>query len=242
MIVSAHGCPGSDWMSPICHGRPPEGSVSISRRSSSASSRSAPGRTLRPRGRACTVSLKPVGMVTLYHRPTDGWDPAMTPPRRIEIGSPSLRWRVTDPDAPVDSLQPAHPLLARPNHIGLRDWSGWDKERGLYFASSWNEAYAPLLGMSDQGESLSRRSDFRRDRQGPSYSCEPRAPSSTRQARSRGLPAHRQFRAACLRPNREHPIGYRLGTSGWGVGWITGLRGSGTCSGTGDGMLGGSSG
>ncbi|HVK92391.1 MAG TPA: PIG-L family deacetylase, partial [Mycoplana sp.] len=92
-------------------------------------------------------------LVTLYHRPTDGWDPAMTPPRRIEIGSPSLRWRVTDPDAPVDSLQPAHPLLARPNHIGLRDWSGWDKERGLYFASSWNEAYAPLLGMSDRGES-----------------------------------------------------------------------------------------
>ncbi len=45
-------------------------------------------------------------LVTLYHRPTDGWQPDDTPPRRIEIGSPSLRWRVTDPAAEVTVLEP----------------------------------------------------------------------------------------------------------------------------------------
>jgi LmbE family N-acetylglucosaminyl deacetylase len=91
-------------------------------------------------------------LVTLYHRPSDGWDPASTPPRRLEIGSPSLRWRVTNPDAPVDVLTPDHPLLSGPNRIGLGDWAGWDKERGLYFASRWDEAYEPLLAMHDAGE------------------------------------------------------------------------------------------
>ncbi|MBF9232644.1 PIG-L family deacetylase [Microvirga alba] len=91
-------------------------------------------------------------LVTLYHRPTDGWDPARTPPRPITIGSPSLRWRVTNPNAPVEILEPNHPLLAGPNRIEATDWADWDKERGLYFASSWDQAYTPLTAMSDHGE------------------------------------------------------------------------------------------
>jgi len=91
-------------------------------------------------------------LVTLYHRPSDGWDVDSTPPRPIEIGSPSLRWRVTDPQAPVTVLEPDHTLLAGPNRIGAEDWNGWDKERGLYFASCWDKAYTPLLAMSDKGE------------------------------------------------------------------------------------------
>ena len=74
-------------------------------------------------------------LVTLYHRPSDGWNPDETPPRHLEIGLPSLRWRVTDPKAPVKVLLPDHPLLTGPNRIGPADWEGWDKERGLYFAS-----------------------------------------------------------------------------------------------------------
>ncbi|MEO1103749.1 MAG: hypothetical protein AAFW98_08500, partial [Pseudomonadota bacterium] len=35
-------------------------------------------------------------LVTLYHRPWDNWDPDVIPPRRLEIGQPSLRWRVTE--------------------------------------------------------------------------------------------------------------------------------------------------
>jgi LmbE family N-acetylglucosaminyl deacetylase len=91
-------------------------------------------------------------LVTLYHRPVDGWIASSTPPRPLEIGSPSLRWRVTDPAAPVSVLAPAHKLLSGPNRIGPEDWTGWDKERGLYFASRWDAAYEPLLSMHDAGE------------------------------------------------------------------------------------------
>lgn len=91
-------------------------------------------------------------LVTLYHRPSDGWNPDQTPPRRVVIGSPSLRWRVTDPAATVEMLAPEHPLLAEPNRIGPNDFADWNKERGLYFASSWDESYQPLLSMSDAGE------------------------------------------------------------------------------------------
>ncbi len=91
-------------------------------------------------------------LVTLYHRPGDGWSPDETPPRRLQIGLPSLRWRVTDPAAPVTVLLPDHPLLTTPNRIGAEDWAGWDKERGLYFAASWDAVYKPLLAINDKGE------------------------------------------------------------------------------------------
>jgi hypothetical protein len=88
-------------------------------------------------------------LVTLYHRPGDGWDPAATPPRRIAIGAPSYRWRVTDPAAPVRMLAPDAQVLRAPNAIGPGDWEGWVRERGLYFASDWDDAYRPLLEMAD---------------------------------------------------------------------------------------------
>ena len=91
-------------------------------------------------------------LVTLYHRPSDGWDPQAVPPAFLKIGSPSIRYRVTDAAAPVEVLEPDHPLLNYPNVIGEADWANWDKERGLYFASEWDEAYKPLLAMSDAGE------------------------------------------------------------------------------------------
>ncbi|QTK82790.1 PIG-L family deacetylase [Agrobacterium tumefaciens] len=91
-------------------------------------------------------------LVTLYHRPTDGWNVETTPVRRLEIGKPSLRWRVTDPQAEVTVLLPDHPLLAGPNRIDAADWGGWDKERGLYFASRWDDVYEPLLAMHDVDE------------------------------------------------------------------------------------------
>nr|WP_319484774.1 PIG-L family deacetylase [uncultured Cohaesibacter sp.] len=91
-------------------------------------------------------------LVTLYHRPSDDWIPEKTPPRFLQIGSPSLRWRVTDPSAKVAVLNNHHPLLVGPNRIGPEDWDGWDKERGLYFASQWDEAYEPLLSLHDANE------------------------------------------------------------------------------------------
>lgn len=91
-------------------------------------------------------------LVTLYHRPGDGWQDGATPPRRLVIGSPSLRWRVTDPAAPVRVLAPAHPLLGWPNPIGPADWQGWVRERGLYFARDWDAAYTALLELADPGD------------------------------------------------------------------------------------------
>ena len=91
-------------------------------------------------------------LVTLYHRPWDRWDPGRTPPLPLEIGQPSLRWRVTDAGAAVTHLAPDHPVLRGPNPIGPEDWGGWHKERGLYFARSWDPAYVPLLRMADPGE------------------------------------------------------------------------------------------
>lgn len=91
-------------------------------------------------------------LVTLYHRPWDDWDPDHTAPYHLEIGQPSLRWRVTDEAAPVTLLAPDHPLLNAPNQIGPDDWAGWHKERGLYFAKAWDDAYTPLLAMNDAGE------------------------------------------------------------------------------------------
>lgn len=97
-------------------------------------------------------------LVTLYHRPTDAWDPGATPPRRLVIGSPSLRWRVTDPAAPVTVLTPEHPLLTSPNRIDAGDWQGWDKERGLYFAAEYDAVYEELLALNDPGENPLRGS------------------------------------------------------------------------------------
>ncbi|MEJ6399523.1 PIG-L family deacetylase [Yoonia sp. 208BN28-4] len=91
-------------------------------------------------------------LVTLYHRPWDNWDADATAPLRLEIGQPSLRWRVTDETAEVDVLQPEHPLLNTPNRITGADWDGWHKERGLYFAKDWDAGYVPLLAMNDAGE------------------------------------------------------------------------------------------
>ncbi|ARO15034.1 LmbE family protein [Ketogulonicigenium robustum] len=91
-------------------------------------------------------------LVTLYHRPWDNWKPDETTPARMVVDSPSLRWRVTRPNAPVTILEPDHDLLAGPNPITHADFDGWDKERGLYFLSSWDDVYQPLLAMSDPDE------------------------------------------------------------------------------------------
>ncbi len=68
------------------------------------------------------------------------------------------RERVTVEEAPVTLLVPGDPLLAAPNRIVPADFEGWVQERGLYFASTWDERYVPLLGMADPGEKESKGS------------------------------------------------------------------------------------
>lgn len=59
--------------------------------------------------------------------------------------------RVTDENAPVTSLDPAHPVFHYPNEIGAADWRGWVQERGLYFAHDWDSTYTPLIETHDPG-------------------------------------------------------------------------------------------
>ncbi len=91
-------------------------------------------------------------LVTQYNRTDDDWDNETTPPRSITIGTPSFRWRITDPDAVVTHLIPEHHLLNAPNKIGEADWTNWHQERGLYFPMEAAPEYEFLLSMSDHGK------------------------------------------------------------------------------------------
>lgn len=62
------------------------------------------------------------------------------------------RDRVSVEDAPVTLPHPDHPLLAAPNRIEPADFEGWVQERGLYFASEWDQHYQPLFESHDPGE------------------------------------------------------------------------------------------
>lgn len=84
-------------------------------------------------------------LVTLYHRPTDGWNPETTPVRRLEIGKPSLRWRVTDPRAEVTVLTPEHPLLVGPNRIDDADWAGGTRSAGFISPRAGMMSTSPCL-------------------------------------------------------------------------------------------------
>ncbi len=61
--------------------------------------------------------------------------------------------RVTDENARVNFLQPAHPVLNFPNKITDKDFEGWIQERGIYFAGQTDPAYETVLSMKDPGES-----------------------------------------------------------------------------------------
>ena len=43
-------------------------------------------------------------------------------------------------------------LLQYPNHISAKDFEGWVQERGIYFASKWDEHYETVLSTKDPGE------------------------------------------------------------------------------------------
>ena len=60
--------------------------------------------------------------------------------------------RVTEEDAKVTFTDPASRLLTYPNKITDADFTGWVQERGLYFASKWDEKYKTIFSMHDEGE------------------------------------------------------------------------------------------
>ncbi|HKW17389.1 MAG TPA: PIG-L family deacetylase [Terriglobales bacterium] len=63
------------------------------------------------------------------------------------------RARVSVEDAPMQVLAPDDPVFHFPNQISQKDFDGWVQERGLYFMSSWDDHFKPLLSCHDPGES-----------------------------------------------------------------------------------------
>ncbi len=88
------------------------------------------------------------GTVIVNYHKTFEWEPAYAP-FPITIG----RERVTVENAPINVLVPDHPLFNVPNKIVGTDWDNWIQERGLYFPNKWDDAYTPLIGVADPGES-----------------------------------------------------------------------------------------
>jgi len=59
---------------------------------------------------------------------------------------------VSEEDAPVRILQPAHPFMTTPNRITEADFDGWVEQRGSKFFTEWDAAYTPLVETHDQGQ------------------------------------------------------------------------------------------
>jgi LmbE family N-acetylglucosaminyl deacetylase len=66
------------------------------------------------------------------------------------------RARVSVEEAPVDILAPEDAVFHSPNTITAHDFDGWVQERGLYFMSSWDERFTPLLSCHDPGETAQK--------------------------------------------------------------------------------------
>ena len=69
-------------------------------------------------------------------------------PYPAELG----RARVAVEEAPVKILAPENPIFHYPNEITQKDFDGWVQERGLYFMSSWDKHFTPLLECHDPNE------------------------------------------------------------------------------------------
>ncbi|MGY0425282.1 MAG: PIG-L family deacetylase [Polaribacter sp.] len=72
----------------------------------------------------------------------------IAPPYPLKLS----RDRVTDEFAKVRILDANNSVLNFPNKITQNDFKGWVQERGLYFPSSWDAKYTPILSMHDKGE------------------------------------------------------------------------------------------
>ncbi|MDO9136990.1 MAG: PIG-L family deacetylase [Lutibacter sp.] len=83
---------------------------------------------------------------------------------RLKVDSPApfplklSNNRVTEEDAEVRMVNPAHELLNYPNKITDKDFEGWVQERGLYFPSEWDPKFEAILSMNDKNEPESKGS------------------------------------------------------------------------------------
>ncbi|AMR29127.1 LmbE family protein [Hymenobacter psoromatis] len=61
--------------------------------------------------------------------------------------------RITVENTPVTFLKPTVPVLTEPNKLTPQDFDqGWVQEQGLYYPSSWDAHYQPVIASHDPGE------------------------------------------------------------------------------------------
>jgi len=85
-----------------------------------------------------------------YNRPGRDLKTDRLAPYALTLGGNDAR--VTDEDAAITLLEPAHPAFNSPNKITAADWSGWVQERGAYFGTAWGAGFTALLACNDAGE------------------------------------------------------------------------------------------
>lgn len=59
---------------------------------------------------------------------------------------------VSEEDASVRILEPAHPIFREPHRITEADFDGWIEERGSKFLTEWDANYEALLSCNDRGQ------------------------------------------------------------------------------------------
>lgn len=74
--------------------------------------------------------------------------PSLYSPFPAQVG----RGRVTDERAPIQILEPDHPVFNHPNRLTASDWEGWVQERGLYFLGEKDPRYRDLISTRDPFE------------------------------------------------------------------------------------------
>ena len=62
------------------------------------------------------------------------------------------RFRVCQEEAEMRIVNDEHRVLNYPNKISSNDFENWIQERGLYFASEWDDAYETIISSNDEGE------------------------------------------------------------------------------------------
>jgi len=92
-------------------------------------------------------------LIVFYHKANEGnpdekRNRPQLAPYSIILGDE----RVTEEDATVKILKPAHPLFRYPNRITTDDFKNWIQERGLYYPKEWDAHFEALLSTNDSGE------------------------------------------------------------------------------------------
>jgi LmbE family N-acetylglucosaminyl deacetylase len=94
--------------------------------------------------------VKNGGTLLVEYERDFAWNKLLPAPFDAKMAQQAVR--VTDAASPVRFLAPDDPLLNAPNKITLDDFQGWVQERGLYFLSTWDAKFHPVLGLTDASE------------------------------------------------------------------------------------------